>query len=137
GSGPFPTELFEDAGDRIVEAGHEFGTNTGRRRRPGWLDLVMLRHAVRLNSVSELSIAKLDVLDDFERIRVCVAYEVDGRRVTQLPALQTELARAVPVYEELPGWRTSLRHVRERHQLPEAAASYLAFVQRQVGVPVT
>jgi adenylosuccinate synthase len=137
GSGPFPTELLDEDGDRIVEGGHEFGTNTGRRRRPGWLDLVMLRHAVRLNSVSELSIAKLDVLDDFERIRVCVAYEVDGHRVSHLPALQAELSRAVPVYEELPGWRSSLRAVRERRQLPSAAADYLAFVEHQVGVPVT
>jgi adenylosuccinate synthase len=137
GSGPFPTELFDDYGDRIVERGHEFGTNTGRRRRPGWLDLVMLRQAVRLNSVSELSVAKLDVLDDFERLRVCVAYELDGRRLTHLPAHQVDLGRAVPVYEELPGWRTSLRGVRERHQLPEAAEAYLGFVERGVGVPVT
>ena len=137
GSGPFPTELTDGDGDRIVERGHEFGTNTGRRRRPGWLDLVMLRQAVRLNSVSELSIAKLDVLDDFERIAVCVAYELDGRRTRHLPARQSELARSVPVYEELPGWRTPLRHVRERHGLPPEATAYLAFIEREVGVPVT
>jgi len=141
GSGPFPTELLDDqfdgAGDRIVERGHEYGTNTGRRRRPGWLDLVMLRHAVRLNSVSELSIAKLDVLDDFDRIAVCVAYELDGRRIRNLPARQSELARVVPVYEELPGWRTTLRRVRERHELPAEAAAYLRFVEEEIGVPVT
>jgi adenylosuccinate synthase len=137
GAGPFPTELIDEAGDQIVERGHEFGTNTGRRRRPGWLDLVMLRHAVRVNSVSELSIAKLDVLDDFDRLQVCVAYELDGRRVTHLPSRQTELARAVPIYEEVPGWKSSLREVRERGQLPSAAVDYLSLVEEGVGVPVT
>jgi adenylosuccinate synthase len=137
GSGPFPTELFDEAGDAIVERGHEYGTNTGRRRRPGWLDLVMLRHAVRLNSVSELSIAKLDVLDDFDTIKLCVAYEVDGQRVTQLPASMSDLAKAVPVYEDIPGWRKPLRGVRERAALPSAAAAYLAKVEEGVGVPVS
>ena len=137
GSGPFPTELHDEAGDRIVEEGHEYGTNTGRRRRPGWLDLVMLRHAVRLNSVSELSIAKLDVLDGFDTVKVCTAYELDGHRVTHLPAFMSELERAVPVYEELKGWQQPLRSVRERTALPEAAAHYLRFVEEGVGVPVT
>jgi adenylosuccinate synthase len=137
GSGPFPTELFDEAGDAIVERGHEFGTNTGRRRRTGWLDLVMLRHALRLNSVSEMSIAKLDVLDDFETIKLCVAYEVDGRQVTQLPARMSELEKAVPVYVEVPGWKTPLRGVRERTKLPPEAVSYLSKVEQALGVPIT
>jgi adenylosuccinate synthase len=136
GAGPFPTELFDDDGDRIVERGHEFGTNTGRRRRPGWLDLVMLRQAIRLNSCSELAIAKLDVLDGFEQVRVCVAYELDGRRITSLPALQAELTRAVPIYEDLPGWPSSVRLARERDHLPAAAVDYLAYVERFLGIPV-
>ncbi|MPY93298.1 MAG: adenylosuccinate synthase [Acidimicrobiia bacterium] len=136
GAGPFPTELFDEAGDRIVEQGHEFGTNTGRRRRPGWLDLVMLRQAVRLNSCSELAIAKLDVLDGFETVRVCVAYDVDGRRTTSLPDLQGELGRADPIYEDLPGWTASVRRARERGDLPPAAVDYLAFVERYLGLPV-
>ena len=139
GAGPFPTELHEGdtIGDAIVDRGREFGTNTGRRRRPGWLDLVMLRHAIRLNSVSEMAIAKLDVLDDFDTIRVCVAYEVDGRRVDKMPYHQSDLHRAKPIYEDLPGWKTSLREASERHQLPTAAADYLAFVERHLGVPVS
>ncbi len=137
GAGPFPSELFDADGDRIVEIGREFGTNTGRRRRPGWFDAVMLRHAVRLNSLSELAIAKLDVLDDFDRVKVCVAYDLDGERVTELPYHQSDLHRAKPIYEELPGWKTSLGTTKERGDLPAAAAAYLTFLEQQVGVPVT
>src|SRR5690606_36075026 len=112
------------------------GTNTGRRRRPGWFDLVMLRHAIRVNSCSELAISKLDVLDGFDTVRVCVAYEVDGRRTTTLPHLQSELARAVPVYEDLPGWTSSVRHARERGDLPGTAVDYLGFIEGHLGLPV-
>jgi adenylosuccinate synthase len=137
GSGPFPTELFDDVGDEIVDRGREFGTNTGRRRRPGWFDAVMLRHAVRVNSLSEVAITKLDVLDSLETVKVCVAYDIDGTRTTALPYHQTDLHKAVPVYEELPGWGTDLVGVTDRSGLPTAAAGYLAFVEEQVGVPLT
>ncbi|HVX19018.1 MAG TPA: adenylosuccinate synthase [Acidimicrobiales bacterium] len=155
GTGPFPTELpisteaiggvdpegcsDEDlaVGDHLVEVGHEYGVVTGRRRRPGWLDAVMLRHAVRLNSLSELAVTKLDVLDALPTVKVCVAYEIDGQRVDQLPYHQSDLHRAVPVYEELAGWQTELSGVRELHDLPAAAVAYLDFLERQVGVPVT
>ena len=137
GAGPFPTELFDETGDHIVEQGREFGTNTGRRRRPGWIDLVMLRQAVRLNSCSELAMAKLDVLDGLDPVRVCVAYEIDGERTTTLPDIQPRLAQAVPVYEDLPGWGEALRTVRERRDLPRAAVDYLAFVEAQLGIPLT
>jgi adenylosuccinate synthase len=137
GAGPFPTELDDEAGELLVERGHEFGTNTGRRRRPGWIDTVMLRHAVRLNSMSELAIAKLDVLDAFDTVRVCTGYEIEGVVHTELPYHQSDLHRARPVYVELPGWRKDLGEVRERHQLPEEAANFLDLVGRQVGVPVT
>jgi adenylosuccinate synthase len=139
GTGPFPTELLEgDAeGDAIVDRGHEYGTNTGRRRRPGWLDLVMLKHAIRINSVSEMAVAKLDVLDDFETIKVCVAYEIDGQRVDRLPYHQSDLHRAKPVYVELPGWQVPLREAKERHHLPAAAADYVAFVQSELAIPLT
>ncbi len=136
GSGPMPTELFDSTGDRIVELGREFGVNTKRRRRPGWFDAVMLRHAVRLNSLSELSITKLDILDTFESLKVCVAYEVDGVRHDHLPYHQSDLHRAVPVYEELPGWNTDLSQIRERRDLPANALAYLEFLQDQVGVPI-
>jgi adenylosuccinate synthase len=137
GAGPFPTELFDEVGDHLVTVGREFGTNTGRRRRPGWFDAVMLRHAVRLNSLSELAITKLDILDQLESLRVCVAYDVDGVRHDHLPYHQSDLHSAVPIYEDLPGWGVDLSAVTERDQLPPAAVSYLEFLEAQVGVPVT
>ncbi|MCC6433743.1 MAG: adenylosuccinate synthase [Acidimicrobiales bacterium] len=137
GAGPFPTELHDGVGEALVDRGHEYGTNTGRRRRPGWIDTVMLRHAVRLNSMSELAIAKLDVLDTFDTVRVCTGYDIDGVIHTDLPYHQSDLHRAVPVYQDLPGWKRDLGDVREPHQLPAQAADFLAFVARQVGVPVT
>jgi adenylosuccinate synthase len=154
GTGPFPTELpisgeavggmsAEGAdpadlavGDHIVEVGHEYGTNSGRRRRPGWFDAVMLRQAVRLNSLSEVAITKLDIFDTLDTIKVCVAYDIDGTRVTHLPYHQSDLHKAVPVYEELSGWKTDLSSTREAHDLPPAAASYLAFLEEQIGVPI-
>ena len=136
GAGPFPTELFDDIGDHLVDVGHEYGTNTGRRRRPGWLDTVMLRFAARINSLTELAITKLDVLDQLETIKVCVAYEADGERHRQLPYHQSVLHRSTPVYEELPGWRCDLSGVTERSHLPAEAEAYLSFVEDQVGVPI-
>jgi adenylosuccinate synthase len=138
GSGPFVTELPEGdpVGDLLVDVGHEYGTNTGRRRRPGWVDAVMLRHAARLNSLSELALTKLDVLDTLDTVKVCVAYEVDGERHEQLPYHQTSLFHATPVYEELPGWGQDLSEATEVHDLPPAAQDYLAFLEAQVGVPI-
>jgi len=136
GSGPFPTELTDEAGDTLVERGHEFGTNTGRRRRPGWFDAVMLRHAVRLNSLSELAITKLDVLDTFDTLRVCIAYELDGERLEHYPDNQSVLHKVKPIYEDLPGWQTDLEHATEPHDLPAAAKDYVEFLQAQVGVPI-
>jgi adenylosuccinate synthase len=137
GAGPFPTELFDEIGDHLVDVGHEYGTNTGRRRRTGWFDAVMLRHAVRLNSLSELALTKLDVLDDLDTVKVCVAYDVDGERVTHLPYHQSVLHKATPVYEELPGWKTDLSSLTRRDQLPKEALDYVAFLGEQVGVPIS
>ena len=137
GAGPFPTELFDEDGDRLVEIGREFGTNTGRRRRPGWFDAVMLRHAVRLNSLTELAITKLDILDTFETIKVCVAYEIDGVRTEKLPYHQSDVHRAVPIYEEMPGWKTDLTDATEPKHLPAEAHAYLKLIEDQVGVPVS
>ena len=113
GAGPFPTELFGDLADEMIDRGHEYGTNTGRRRRVGWFDAVMMRHAVRLNSLTEIALTKLDVLDTFDTVKVCVAYEVDGVRYDHVPYHQSVLHKAVPIYEELPGWKTDLT---ERHR---------------------
>jgi len=137
GSGPFPTELFDETGDRIVDLGHEYGVNTKRRRRPGWFDAVMMRQAVRLNSLTELAITKLDILDTFDSLKVCVAYDVRGERHTSMPYHQSDLFDAVPVYEELPGWKCDLSQFTEVHQLPKEARDYIAFLEEQVKVPIT
>jgi adenylosuccinate synthase len=136
GAGPFPTELFDGVGELLVERGHEFGTNTGRRRRTGWFDAVMMRHALRINSLSELGVMKLDVLDALDVVKVCTAYEHDGAKLTTLPYHQSVLHDVVPVYEELPGWRTDLTGCREPHDLPQEARHFLDLVQEEVGVPI-
>ncbi len=137
GAGPFPTELFDDYGDKMVDIGREFGTNTGRRRRPGWFDAVMMRHAVKINSLSDLAITKLDVMDTFDTVKICVAYEIDGKRVEKLPYHQSDVHRAKPIYEEMPGWKTDLSKATEPGHLPENATAYLRLLEDQVGVPVT
>jgi adenylosuccinate synthase len=121
GSGPFPTELTDELGERLVEIGHEYGTVTGRRRRTGWLDCVMLRKAVRINSLTELALTKLDVLDTFDEVKVCTEYDADGR----------------PVYAVLPGWLTDISGVTEASALPVRAAAFVELVEREVGVPIT
>lgn len=136
GSGPFPTELFDEIGDHLVDVGHEYGTNTGRRRRPGWFDAVMMRHAARINSLSEIALTKLDVLDQLDEIKVCVAYEIDGVRHDHLPYHQSDLHKAVPIYEALPGWKTDISSVTRPVDLPAAAAGYIAFLEQQIGVPI-
>jgi adenylosuccinate synthase len=139
GSGPFPTELplDDDIGSLLVERGHEYGTNTGRRRRPGWFDAVMLRQAVRLNSLSEIFLTKLDVLDTLPVVKVCVAYEVDGERMRHLPYHQSVLHRAVPIYEELPGWQEDCSSATTLEELPAKARDYVLFLADQGGVPVS
>ena len=137
GSGPFPCELTDEIGDHLVDVGREYGTNTKRRRRCGWLDTVMLRQAVRVNSLSDLAITKLDVLDALDPIKVCVAYEVDGELRTSMPYHQSDIHRAVPVYEEFPGWRTDLSGVSDRSELPREAEDYLRFIEEQAGVPAS
>ena len=121
GSGPFATELTDELGDRLVEIGREFGTVTGRRRRCGWLDVVMLRKAVRINSLTELALTKLDVLDTFDEVKVCTDYTATGE----------------PVYATLPGWKTDISSVRELDQLPQRARDFVALVEREVGVPIS
>jgi adenylosuccinate synthase len=136
GAGPFPTELDDERGDLLVQRGHEFGTNTGRRRRTGWFDAVMTRQAVRVNSLSEIAITKLDVLDTFETLKVCVAYEAKGQRYDHMPYHQSVLHEVVPVYEELPGWQTDLSGATELHHLPAEAKEYVEFLAHQSGVPI-
>jgi adenylosuccinate synthase len=136
GAGPFVTELFDDDGKMLAEVGHEFGTVTGRARRCGWLDCVMLRHAVRLNSLTELSLTKLDILDGFDTVKICTGYTLDGEPVTDYPDQYDVLERIEPVYEELPGWKTPINEMREPGELPAEAKAFIAVVEREVGVRV-
>ena len=136
GSGPFPTELTDSIGDHLVDVGHEFGTVTGRRRRTGWVDCVMLRHAARVNSLTELALTKLDVLDDFDEVKVCIGYELDGRPYRGYPDRSDILARVIPVYETMPGWKRVLGGCRSAADLPSEARRFISVVEKQAGVPV-
>lgn len=136
GAGPFPTELFDDDGDSLVDVGKEFGTVTGRRRRAGWLDCVMLRQAVRLNSLTELALTKLDILDGFEEIKICTGYRLDGVLLEHYPDRSELIADVEPVYETIPGWGSVLSDKREPGQLPPEAKRFIEIVEEQVGVPV-
>lgn len=136
GAGPFPTELLDELGDKLVEVGREFGTVTGRRRRPGWVDCVMLRQAVRLNSLTELALTKLDVFDTFDCIKVCTGYRVGGSALRNYPDRMELLADVEPIYIELPGWNRSLAAVREPSHLPAQAQDFLRLIESEVGVPI-
>jgi adenylosuccinate synthase len=137
GAGPFPTELEDETGDRIVERGHEFGTTTGRRRRAGWMDLIALRYAVRLNRMDSLAITKLDVLSGIGPLRVAVRYRSkEGAVLDSFPYHQSILHSATPEYEELPGFDEDLTACREAADLPQAARDYLGFISEFVDVPI-
>jgi adenylosuccinate synthase len=136
GSGPFPTEDHGTDGERLFEIGREFGTVTGRRRRTGWFDAAMLRHAARLNSLTELAITKLDVFDTFEEVKLCIGYERNGKHVKNYPDRLEELAEVRPVYETFTGWMTDLSSCRDAHELPSAAMTYLKALETAVGVAI-
>jgi len=136
GSGPFPTELTDATGDTIVEIGQEFGTVTGRRRRPGWLDLVMLRHAVRINSLTEVALTKLDVLDSFGTIRLCVGYLTNGEPLVGYPDDIELLGIVEPRYVDMPGWKEPLRNIKTFDDLPQAARDFVLRIEREIQVPV-
>jgi adenylosuccinate synthase len=136
GAGPFPTELTDDVGELLVERGHEFGTNTGRRRRCGWFDVPMARQAARLNSLTDIALTKLDVLDALETVKVCVAYEADGTRYDYPPYHQSVLHAVRPIYEELEGWREDLTACTSFDDFPAAAQRFVAFLAEHTGVPI-
>ena len=137
GEGPFPTELLDDAGERLRRAGAEFGTTTGRPRRCGWFDAPIGRYAARVNGVTDFVLTKLDVLTGLDEVPVCVAYEVDGRRVEEVPTNQAEFARAVPVYETLPGWTEDISAARAIADLPRNARAYVAALEEMIGAPIS
>ncbi len=137
GAGPFPTELFDEMGDRLIEVGHEFGTTTGRQRRAGWYDAPVVKYAVEVNGLTDLAITKLDVLSCCETIKVCVAYEHLGKRYTTVPGHQSAFHHAKPLYEELPGWQTDISGCRTFEELPEKAQDYIHRLEELAGVPVS
>jgi adenylosuccinate synthase len=136
GSGPFPTELDDDVGAGIRERGHEVGTTTGRPRRVGWFDAVPIRYAVAVNSVSSIMLNKLDILSGLERIPLCVAYRIDGRRIDRWPSSAEVLARAEPIYESFDGWSEPIHAIRSLADLPENARRYVSAVEDLAGVPI-
>jgi adenylosuccinate synthase len=137
GSGPFPTELHDEAGENLRKAGGEFGVTTGRSRRTGWFDAVIGRYAARVNGITDYFLTKLDVLSGLERIPVCVAYEVDGRRVEDMPMTQTDFHHAVPIYEELPGWQEDISGCRDFDELPDNARTYVERLEELMGARIS
>lgn len=135
GSGPFPTELFDETGEKIRQVGHEFGAVTGRPRRCGWLDLVALKYTVMIDGVTDLIMMKSDCLDDFETIKVCTSYKVDGVETDQVPF--DIAAKIDPVYTEFPGWKKDLTGIRKESELPQEFKNYIKFMEDYLGVPIS
>ena len=137
GSGPFPTELENEDGEKLRTIGHEYGTTTGRNRRCGWYDAPIARFAVRINGLTDFFLTKLDVLTGWEKIPVCVAYEIDGKRVEEVPSSQTDFHHAVPIYEYLPGWTEDISKARDIADLPKNARDYITFLEEISGAPMS
>jgi adenylosuccinate synthase len=137
GSGPFPTELFDDDGEKLRSVGGEFGTTTGRSRRTGWYDAPIARYAVRINGLTDFFLTKLDVLTGWEKIPVCVAYEIDGKRVEEVPSSQSDFHHAQPIYEYLPGWSEDISKARKISDLPTNAQNYVKFLEEISGAPMS
>jgi adenylosuccinate synthase len=137
GSGPFPTELFDADGDELRKIGGEVGVTTGRNRRCGWFDAPIARYAVRVNGLTDFFLTKLDVLTGWEKIPVCVAYEIDGVRVAELPASQTDFHHAKPIYEFLPGWTENISKAKSIEDLPNNAREYVKFLEQVSGTPIS
>lgn len=135
GSGPFPTELKDETGDLLRKAGNEFGSTTGRPRRCGWLDLVALKYSIMINGVTEMIMMKADVLDQFDSIKVCIGYEIDGELIDTIPYELTENLH--PVYVDLPGWKSDLTQITRQEDFPDAFSHYIKFIEKETGVPIT
>jgi len=135
GNGPFPTELSDETGEQLRKQGHEFGATTGRPRRCGWLDLVALKYAIMINGVTEIIITKADVMDNFDTIKICVAYQIDGEITNRFP---TEISdNIIPVFKEFNGWKQNLSNEKIYENLPEAFKEYLSFIENETGVPIS
>jgi adenylosuccinate synthase len=136
GSGPFPTELSDETGERLRAIGQEFGATTGRSRRCGWLDLVALRYALRINGITNLALMKIDVLSGLKEIKVCTAYELDGQIIQEYPVSPGDLERAKPVYESLPGWQEDISGIKNVKDLPKNVQDYAQFIGTQLATPI-
>lgn len=136
GSGPFPTELFDETGEEICNIGHEFGAVTGRKRRCGWIDLVALRYAIMLDGVTQLIMMKSDVLDTFDTVKVCTAYRINGQETKEFP-FSLEDENIEPVYTTLPGWKTDMTGMKSEDEFPEAFKNYIKYLEEQLQVPIT
>lgn len=136
GSGPFPTELFDETGKKIRDLGHEYGAVTGRERRCGWIDLVALRYAIMIDGVTKLIMMKSDVLDGFDEIKACVAYEINGEKITDFPySIESEIIK--PVYVTLPGWKTDMTKMKSENEFPKEFKDYIAFLEKELATPIT
>jgi len=136
GDGPFPTELLDETGETLRRVGNEYGATTRRPRRCGWLDLVAVKYSASLNGIDGLALTMLDVLSAFEEVKVCIGYEIDGKRMDEFPMHQTDLHHARPVYESLPGWGVDITGCRRREELPEEAQGFVEFVETEIGIPL-
>jgi adenylosuccinate synthase len=137
GEGPFPTELHDELGEKIRERGGEYGSTTGRPRRCGWFDTVVVNHSIRINGIREVAITKLDVLNDFEKIKICVGYRLDGKIFQHVSSNLEMLNRSEPVYEELSGWKTEIKGVRNFSDLPQNAQRYIRRIEELIGTKIT
>jgi adenylosuccinate synthase len=137
GSGPFPTELTDDIGELIGQRGKEFGVVTGRKRRCGWLDAVLVRQAIKTGGIDGIAMTKLDVLDGFDEIKVCVGYRLDGKEIDHLPANAAQQARVEPIYESFEGWKDSTQGARSWAELPAQAVKYVRYVEELIQAPVS
>ncbi|RME15176.1 MAG: adenylosuccinate synthase [Bdellovibrio sp.] len=137
GAGPFPTELKNDPiGEWLLNKGHEYGSTTGRQRRCGWLDLVALRYAIRINGITHLALMKLDVLSGLEQLKICTAYELDGKTITDYPVTPGALERAKTIYKEMPGWKEDISYIRSAKELPKNCLNYVQTIASELGTPI-
>jgi adenylosuccinate synthase len=137
GLGPFPTELLDDDGEQLRKIGAEFGATTGRPRRCGWFDAFLLNYSKMINGIERVAITKLDVLSHFDNIKVCVGYEINGKRLKSFPTNENQMMKVTPIYESLPGWKSELSNLTSYDQLPSEAKDYLQFISQQSGFEIS
>lgn len=136
GKGPFVTELLDETGDKIRDKGHEYGATTGRPRRCGWLDLVIVGFSVRVSGITSIALSRMDTLGGFDTVKVCTAYEIDGKVTKDYPASLDDIAKAKPIYRKFEGWSSDISHIRKYEELPQAAREYIEFIENESGAPV-